>query len=272
MRNLRKAFVTTAKRGLKGMVVGAGMGCVIAVAGAVSLFGPFVLTDYDPSTVERLRIALRLAVLAGVFVGGIAGLAARLPRNGMGLLASIAVVGGCAGLGVLLDALGWVPERLPLSTYLSVILPASLGGAVVFVYGATDKPQWFFVGLRCVRSVVRWVTIVAAATALVWVCYKTIGEMKWSSFLILLILSLVVCMIVSTYVAFVCKSAGVTVVLPFITAIVGLFCMFAVQKVGPPLGVVVGFLIGLMVVLLPFGKPSQPKKPDNADPKVKPNP
>ncbi len=91
MRNLRQAFLTTAWRGLKGMVVGAGT-CLLVAVVICLMFAVLGVRRRD----------LELPILTSLLVGGIAGLAARLPRNGARLATSIAVVGVCTALPALL--------------------------------------------------------------------------------------------------------------------------------------------------------------------------
>lgn len=132
MPKLHQTFLTTAWRGLKGMVVGAGTCLLVAVTGMGVMSGASFLLDIPPPIDywERSRRELLLAAIAVVLVGGIAGLAARLPRNGMTMLWSITIVGGCAGLAVLLTRRAHEdPSRI------LITLGAIAGGVIVLVYG-----------------------------------------------------------------------------------------------------------------------------------------
>ena len=126
-------------RGLIGAVLGACIAGAVSAAGVglhlgLQLVFDTTLSDRDWD-VERFRTLLPLAVLAGVVVGAIAGFAARLPRKGVHLLTSIAIVAGSAAL-----------SRLPMvaqprykgssePSYVPALVAALVGGAIVFWYG-----------------------------------------------------------------------------------------------------------------------------------------
>jgi hypothetical protein len=162
MANSRRAFLTAAWRGLKGMAVGAGMVSVPPVTVMGILFGFDLIRTAAYCTrwmledeLENCGLALSLVFVACLLVGGIAGLAARLPPKGMGMLKAIAVVAGCAVLAAVLAifaaGLGWHGEGPPFAL---MALGAIVGGVIVLMCGisgseasggsskvSTDKPS-----------------------------------------------------------------------------------------------------------------------------------
>lgn len=126
-------------RGLKGAMVGAGFVGAIGVLMIGLPTGLLLLLDIDKpidraNDLDHMRKGLVL-LLPVVLVGGIAGLAARLPQRSVGMLKSIAIVGGCAILARLPTAIQPRFIGSPEPSYIPVILAALLGGVVVFVYG-----------------------------------------------------------------------------------------------------------------------------------------
>ena len=140
MANLRQSFAATVWRGLKGMLVGAAVAAVIALAMVALPVGlQLFLFDAQPmdraSDLERLQKHLPLMALVASFVGSIAGFAARLPRNGIGIPRSFAVVGGCAVLAGLFTAVQPRYKGSPEPSHISIFFGAIVGGIIVLVYG-----------------------------------------------------------------------------------------------------------------------------------------
>ena len=88
---------------------------------------------------EVLAVSL-VAALVGLYIGSIAGLAARLPRKGVSILKSIGVVTGCGLLAIVLAVPAHYykgePEPSPVPIIISAVLGLLLGGVIVCVYGA----------------------------------------------------------------------------------------------------------------------------------------
>ncbi len=270
MRKLRQAFLTAAWRGFKGMVVGAVMAGVVAVAGSVSLLGPFALTAYDPKDradyLQMLGAALQGSALVGILIGSIAGLASRLPRKGVGMLPSIGIVGGCAAL---LPAVFTISHQSKSGTPYAMLaaIGAIVGGVIVLVYGAADKPAWCGVGLRYARSVFRWVVIAFIATAILWLCYSILGlcygmgDKVWRP---VSLPRLIVCICLTAGIAYICKWSSITMAAsPFIAAFIAIACIGNSKVVPLEESGGLGFLIGLLVILVPFGGPAKPKQDVN---------
>ncbi len=147
MANLRQAFMTTAWRGFEGMVLGAMMVSVPSLTVTGILFGfdlaltamygtPLMLAD----ELVVSGAALSLVFVACLLVGGIAGLAARLPPKGMGMLRAIAVVAGCTVLAIVLAivmmGLGWHAKGPP---FMMMTLGAVVGGVIVLLFGFDSR-------------------------------------------------------------------------------------------------------------------------------------
>jgi hypothetical protein len=249
-----KNAMETLGRGLKGMLVGAGMASVIAMTSTFFLAGP-VLLDQNASF-RDLEKALLVTTLVGVFIGGIAGFAARLPSKGVSILTSIAIVGVSTGVGGLLPVLGWIPDQQPLWLYLSAILGTLLGGVIVFVYGIIDEHQWFATELRYAKSVLRWGGLLAVAATLVWACWQSANDLRRFPGATM---ALVVSTLLSAWAAFACKQSWSVAASPFVAATVGALCMGVVPK-GSPDGAVAGFLVGLLIILFPFERRTTPNR------------
>ena len=124
-------------RGLRGAVLGA---CIAGAIGGIGL-GIFVGlqllydSDFSKHGWRLLCTIPPLVAVAGVCAGAIAGLAARLPRKGVGLLRSIAIVAGCGLLAALPTAVQPRYKGSPDPSYLPTVLGELVGGVIVFCYG-----------------------------------------------------------------------------------------------------------------------------------------
>ncbi len=89
-------------RGLSGALLGACTCAAVAASATVLLSGlPILLFDREAPAdrmgdVKRLIEFLPTAAMAGLIVGGVGGLAAKLPPRGLRLVTSIGIVAGCA--------------------------------------------------------------------------------------------------------------------------------------------------------------------------------
>ena len=124
-------------RGTRGALLGA---LLTAAAGFafVLLVSLALLSADDAMDSERkmeiLRANLALAATSGGFLGAIGGAAARLPRNGLPLLTSIAIVAACAAVAraATLAVTDFQKFGYP---YAPAILAAVLGGVGVLISG-----------------------------------------------------------------------------------------------------------------------------------------
>jgi hypothetical protein len=248
MANLRQAFLTAAWRGLKGMVIGAATAVAILAAIVGLTLGMRLLTDDYPTyeMKDDLRMILPGTAPIGVLIGSVAGLSARLPRKGLGVFSSIAIVGGCVVLAGWLIVLGLLPSiELCKRPCVPIIIAASLGGVISLVYAPVLEARY-------VRSVFRWIGITSIGALLVWVCMQhDHGGMKYA-YIPLPSLAIGVCL--AACAAFLCKRYWLTVAGPLVAGLGGVF------GIGHPYGVVLGVAVGLLVILLPLGKPTKPKQ------------
>jgi hypothetical protein len=145
-------------RATKGAFLGA---CFAGAIGAVIalLFGllSFVATDLEPidraRLVEPLLRFLLLTAILSVFVGAMAGFAARLTQKGMSLISSISVVACCVAIAILVfvpvdELLKADPSYIPrtpippiLAACIATAVAAFVGGAIVVVRGLDMGPN-----------------------------------------------------------------------------------------------------------------------------------
>jgi hypothetical protein len=127
-------------RGLRGAVVGASITAAVAVTATALLFGFQIMAfdRYDAVDRERdlkhMMEVLPLVALAGVLVGGVGGLVAKLPARGIGMLTSISVVGGCAVLARLPTIAQPRYTGTSEPSYIPVVIAALVGASLVLVY------------------------------------------------------------------------------------------------------------------------------------------
>jgi hypothetical protein len=127
------------RRGLKGAILGASFAAAVAVIVTTSLFGFQIVVIDDPldraRDLSHLADVLRITVTAGLAVGALAGLVAKLPRKGVRMLTSISIVAGCAVLTRLFSAAQPRFKGSPEPSYLPAIVGALVASVFVLVYG-----------------------------------------------------------------------------------------------------------------------------------------
>jgi len=101
-----------------------------------------------------------------------------------------------------------------------------------------------------IRSIIRWSTIVVVLAALLGVCSgHEHGRIKGGY---VPLPNVVSCVIVAGVAALLCKHYWNSVTAPFVGGVAGAFGI--AERFSGPFGGVIGFLMGLLIVLLPTGK------------------
>lgn len=287
MRDLHPALMTTAWRGLKGMLVGSVMATIIAVALMCLLFGTQLLFDIHEPTeraeeLKNLKDTVPLTAVLGVVVGIIAGLATSLPRKGMTILLAIVIVYGCVGwyeycITRRLDVTWQEPYVYRREEAWPVMLAsfaAITGGAIAGVLRLVcmarfkahrssenaNRPSWYVVGQRFVGEVLRWTAISALAVVVLHGCYDIIHHMYRPVHFPFLILS-IGC---AAYVTYWCERNGYGILAPLAGGGVGYLGMGMVhplvEKNAQIWVRILGLFISLLVLLLLVGKPAKPNR------------
>ncbi len=128
-------------RGMGGAVLGAGIAALSAVAITALLLGfqVVVLDAHDlrdrTEDAERLGKALPMAIFAGIVVGAIGGLAAKLPRKGLAMLPSLSIVAACAVITRLPVLALPRYKGSPEPSWIPALVAALVGGMIVLIWG-----------------------------------------------------------------------------------------------------------------------------------------
>ena len=108
--------------------------------------------------------------------------------------------------------------------------------------------------LRAIRFVIRWVGITAVVVALVWLASHHEHARAKGTYVPLP--NVILCVVVAAIGALLCKRYWRTATCPIIGGIAGVFGI--AERFAGPYGGVIGMLVGLLVMLLPWG--SKPRK------------